>query len=325
MRIFERGGKRIEVTVDPDSPIQAKWDADRQCRQLVADGWLRVAGSAEELASQPELLAALRANREDRETYAIFADWLCEHGDPWGQLMAVQVALAALPRVGQAQRRDELEREEIKLRFQHAARLWGPIGEQIIDVETQRYASDIVDAEWRCGFVRAAQFRDTAERIEAVLPQFAKLEIAQLLRSLAIEPTEWRRATADVLAAQAWPELTRLTVASHGYGPTRRAIDARWIVPALATEVTPRLTELEVRGSHSTDGLCIALATNPIHERLQYLELLGGQLTEEGIAALASGSLRLLHLKLTGRGPQDARAMLARTAKTVIVVFDQAD
>jgi uncharacterized protein (TIGR02996 family) len=281
MRIFERGGQRIEVPVDPDSPIQAKWDADRQCRQLVADGWVRVAGDAGELASQPELLAALRANREDRDTYAIFADWLCEHGDPWGQLMAVQVALAALPRVGEALRRDELAREEVTLRFQHAARLWGPIGEQIVDVETQRYASDIIDAEWHCGFVRAAQFRDTAEHIEAVLPQFAKLEVAQLLQSLTIEPTVWRRATADVLASQPWPELTRLTVATDGYGAQRRAIDARWIVPALATEVTPRLTHLEVRGSHSTDGLCIALATNPIHARLQYLELLDSQLTEE--------------------------------------------
>jgi uncharacterized protein (TIGR02996 family) len=322
VRIFERGGKRIEIPIDPDSPIKAKWDADRQCRQLVAEGWVRVAGDAEELASQPELLAALRVNRDDRDTYAIFADWLCEHGDPWGQLMAVQVALAELPRFGVALRRDELEREEVKLRFMHAARLWGPIGEQIIDVATQRYASDIVEAEWRCGFVEAAQFRETPERIEAMLPLFAKLEVAQLLHSLVIEPSEWRRSTADVLAAQVWPELDRLTVATDGYGPIRRAIDARWIVPALATEVTPRLTQLEVRGSHSTDGLCIALATNPIHARLQRLELLGSQFTEEGIAALASGSLSLQHLKLTGQGPQGARSMLARCAKSLIVAFE---
>jgi uncharacterized protein (TIGR02996 family) len=322
VRIFERAGKRIEVPVDPDSPIRAKWDADRQCRQLVADGWVRVAGNAEELASQPELIAALRANRDDRDTYAIFADWLCEHGDPWGQLMAVQVALAELPRVGVALRRNELEREEVKLRFMHASRLWGPIGEQIVDVATQRYASDIVEAEWHCGFVAAAQFRDTAERIEAVLPLFAKLEVAQLLRSLVVEPTEWRRSTTDVLAAQPWPELVKLTVATDGYGPLRRAIDARWIVPALAPEITPRLTQLEVRGSHSTDGLCIALATHPMREQLQDLELLGGQFTDEGITALASCGLSLQHLKLTGQGPQGARSMLARIAKTVVVAFE---
>jgi uncharacterized protein (TIGR02996 family) len=328
VRIFERAGRRIEVLVDPDSPIspiRAKWDADRQCRQLVADGWVRVAGDAEELASQPELIAALRANHEDRDTYAIFADWLCEHGDPWGQLMAVQVALAGLPRVGVAQRRNELEREEVKLRFMHASRLWGPIGEQIVDEATQRYASDIIDAEWYCGFVRAAHFRDTNERIEAVLPLFAKLEVAQLLQSLSIEPTAWRRTTADVLAMQHWPELSRLTVASDGYGPNRREIDARWIAPVLATDVTPRLTHLEVRGSHSTDGLCVALATHPIRERLQHLELLGGQFTEEGIAALASGGLSLQHVKLTGQGPEGARVMLSRTAKTVIVAFDNYD
>ena len=111
-------------------------------------------------------------------------------------------------------------------------------------------------------------------------------------------------------------------MATDGYGLLRRAIDARWIVPALAAEITPRLTQLEVRGSHSTDGLCIALATNPIHERLQHLELLGGQFTDEGIAALASGSLSLQHLKLTGQGPQGARSMLARIAKTVVVAFE---
>lgn len=55
-------------------------DADRRCRQLVAEGWVRVAGGAE-LASQPELLAALRANGDDLDTYTIFADWLSQHGD----------------------------------------------------------------------------------------------------------------------------------------------------------------------------------------------------------------------------------------------------
>lgn len=320
MRVFERGGKRIEVTTDLDSSIKAKWDADRRCRQLVADGWVLVAGAAE-LASQPELLATLRANGDDLETYTIFADWLSQHGDPWGQVMAVQVALAALPRFGAIERRNELEREETKLRFLHAGRLWGALGEQIVDEATQRYASDIVESEWYCGFVRSAQLRSTADRVESVLAAFAKLEVAQLVRSLLIEPEPWRRETIDVLAAQRWPELQALTIAAPGYGAPPREIDARWIVSALAPEVTPKLKRLDVRGSHSTDGLCIALATHPIRARLEHLELIGGQFTEEGIAALASGGLHLQQLRLTGVGPAEARAMLARTAKTVIVAF----
>ena len=44
MRIFERGGRRREITLDPlaSSPIKAKWDADRECKQLLADGWQEV-------------------------------------------------------------------------------------------------------------------------------------------------------------------------------------------------------------------------------------------------------------------------------------------
>ena len=318
MRIFERGGKRIEVVVDPDSPIRAKWDADRQCRLLLADGWVRVAGDAEELASQPALLAALRANSDDLDTYEILADWLSEHGDPWGQLMAVQIALARLPRVKVAQRRDELEREEDKLSFLHAGRLWGSLGEQIVDEATQRYASTMIDAEWYCGFVRAARFHDLP--FEVVLA-FARLEIAQLVRSLAIESTKWRRENCDVLAAQPWPRLDRLIIADDSQRVAQEGLDARWLVPVLAPEVTPALTQLQVRGSHSADGLCIALATSPIRTRLRQLDLLDCQFTEEGIAALASGGLSLDQIKLTGRGPRSARTMLARTAKTVIVIF----
>jgi uncharacterized protein (TIGR02996 family) len=319
VKVFERGGVRREVVVETSS-IKAKWDYDRECRRLRAEGWLLVAGDAEELASQPELIAALRADPEDVDTYAILADWLSEHDDPWGQLMAIQIAIARLPRFGASARRDELEREETRLRFVHAARIWGRLGEQILDEATQHYACDAVDVEWFCGFIRSARISDDVDLVIATLPDLA---IARLLRSLELRADAWQRRTFDRMSVQQWPELRtlKITTTSGEIWGDPAAVDALWIVPAL--EATPRLTELAVYGSHSTDGLCIALAANAIGARLERLVLMDGQFTDQGIAALASGNLKLRDLHLVGNGPANARAMLEGVAKTVTVNFGE--
>jgi len=316
MRVFERRGARREVNVETSS-IKAKWDADRECRRLLAEGWIRVGGEAVELASQPELIAALHANPEDIDTYAIFADWLSEHGDPWGLLMAVQIAIAQLPRHSRDSglRRKELDREETRLRYLHAARIWGSLGEQIVDEATQRYASDLVEAEWFCGFVRSARID------EEVIDRFAALDVSQLLQALELRATEWKRTTLDLLAKTRWPELQSLKITTAVRA--RPLADARSIVPAF--EAMPKLIELAVHGSHSTDGLCIALAANPIAARLERLDLTGCQFTDQGIRALASGHLRLRELRIGGIGPDDARSVLAGVAKTVTVLFGPLD
>ncbi len=300
----------IEIDAGAASPIRAKWDADRRCRQLLEDGWVQVEGTREATASQPELLAALAANPDDLDTIQIYGDWLAERDDPWGQIILIQHALATLPRFGQTERRDSLQREDIRLRFVHAARLWGALGEQVIDEPAQKYAADLVEATWRCGFVRDALLRGLPEEIELVLAPLASLEITRFLRTLALQSTHWERRTCDAIAAQRWPHLEKLEIRA-----THRDLDARWIVPILAPEVTPRLTELCVESSSSTDGLCFALATNPIGARLQKLHLLDAALTKEGLAFLNGGSFDSLRsLKLTGSGPPNAKRLLSRIA-----------
>ena len=324
MRIFERGGERIEIAADPEATIKQKWDADCECRNLLAAGWTRIAGADTELASQPQLIEALRDD-DDLETYEILADWLSSHGDPWGALMAVQIAIARLPRysprLGATERRNELEREETRLRFLHAARLWGALGEQIIDPETQHYASDLVVADWYCGFVRTARIPSFDP---ALFRTFAALEIAELVRGLELT-AKWTRPLFDVLAERPLTSMRALSIATPAFGVRRAAtfrheVDARWLFPAL--ERAPQLTSLSLLGSHSTDDLVVALATHPISARLEELVLLEGQFTDSGIGALAGGSFRKLRdLRLTGAGPSHARATLARVAKVVRVHF----
>jgi uncharacterized protein (TIGR02996 family) len=319
MRVFERGGRRREITLDPlaSSPIKAKWDADRECKQLLADGWTQVAAGegADELAlTKPELLAAIAQNPDDLDGYPILADWLIERGDPWGQLIALQHALATLPRFGASAKRDELSREEARLMFMSAQRLWGSLGSTIVDDATQRYASGVLDCEWKCGFIRSVRGRAPADHLELVLRDFAGLEIAGFVNSLYLESASWSRTFGDALVAHRWPALRELEIYSAD-GYRTGWLDARAVVPMLAPECTPVLTKLTLNSTHSTDGLCLALATNPIGRRLESLTLLDAQLTDEGVAYLQGGRFdNLRRLRISGNGPRNAGDALARLA-----------
>jgi hypothetical protein len=80
-------------------------------------------------------------------------------------------------------------------------------------------------------------------------------------------------------------------------------------------ERTPVLTKLTLNSTHSTDGLCLALATNPIGRRLESLTLLDAELTDEGIAYLQGGQFdNLRRLRISGVGPRTASTSLARLA-----------
>jgi uncharacterized protein (TIGR02996 family) len=328
MRVFERGGRRREITLDPlaSSPIKAKWDADRECKQLLADGWTQVEVSedADELGlTKSELLAAIAENPDDLDAYPILADWLIERGDSWGNLIAIQHGLATLPRFGAGAKRDELAREEARLMFMASQRLWGPLGGTIVDEATQRYASDVLDCDWRCGFIRTARSRASAAHVELVLRDFAGLEIAQFLNLLVIESLGWSRTFGDALAAHAWPSLRELDLRTPTNVEQGDRLDARAVVPMLDPSLTPQLTKLAVSGTSATDGLCLALATNPIGRRLESLTLLDAQLTDEGVAYLQGGRFEnLRRLRISGIGPRNAADALARLAAFTEIQLD---
>lgn len=264
-----------------------------------------------------KLLAAIDSNRDDLDAYRVYADWLTEQGDPWGQIIAVQHALKTLPRFGQAARRDELEREETRLLYEHRGRLWGALADELFDASTQTSANDLVETTWMCGFADTIRIlRAPAPLLATLLPRVAKLEIMRHVRAIDLVTPTWTRAAFDALAGQAWPSVEALSIVGE-----ESRLDARWVLPAV--DAMFALRQLTVHTSHSTDGLCIALATHAVGDRLTSLILGDGQFTDEGIAALAAGKFsKLERLVLSGHGPPGAQSMLARSARNVTVRFD---
>ncbi len=86
------------------------------------------------------LEAAIASAPEEPAGYLVYADWLQQRGEPRGELIVVQHALAAAPRD------PALRAREAALFEAHGARLLGPlalVGDARVD--------------WHCGFVRAVE------------------------------------------------------------------------------------------------------------------------------------------------------------------------
>jgi hypothetical protein len=350
VRVFERGSERVEIDVvdrtivvrrhhngtvetssqEASSGPTAKWDADRMAAAFVDQGFVRV-GRDVIAPSQDELIARLEANPEELDTYDVLADWLSDRGDPWGLVIAVQTAIARFPRFTPEPRRDELARADALQLFQHAARLWGELGDTIVDADTQTYAIDRLHPEWHCGFVRAIR-ADLAgvEHLRAL----AGLDIARLLQTIAIGSDAWPSGVLDPLIDASWPQLHTLTLHSRTAEPEyawrrRRGVaippdelelDAGLISPILDGKRAPRLSSLAIGNSRGTDAVCHALAASPLAPTLRSLALHFSELTDDGITALERARFDALdELVISGFGPEDAAARLRSKARTVRV------
>ena len=306
MRVFERADSRWEIEISEQrvvarrfvgdaladdassshsSALRAKWEADRFCAHLAAQGFTRAVDEIPPLG-KAELEDALRADPEDPETYLVYADWLSERGDDWGQLIAIQHAQRTLPRGGEALRRDELARMETMLRFRLGARLWGRLGETVFDEPTQKYWCDLIDATWDCGFLRAVQIRYVdADVFVELIDGLHALPIASVLREIVLVDDDWVPEAIDAFASRKWPQLRRLVVAGR--------FEVRRLLPALAH--TPELTSLTLQAG----------------------------LFDGAIDELAKLSLpKLEKLELTGSIPGDAYARLRHLARSVRVISD---
>jgi hypothetical protein len=237
-------------------------------------------------------------------------------------LIALQHALESLPRGTPAERRDELYRAETRWRFQHAARVWGVLGETIINEATQKYACDLIDARWHCGFLRDVSIRNAGNYFELLARTLPRLEVAALVRKLVLVDADWGPGTLEIAAAARWPALQSLEIVSDSGAFERANLDATRIVPFLA--MTPKLVRLVAMGTHTTDTLCTAIAGDPLADRLESLVLYDARLTEVGIRALADGRFpALTELKLSGLGPPTARETLAGKAARVNVALEE--
>jgi uncharacterized protein (TIGR02996 family) len=211
-------------------------------------------------ANRETLLAAIRATPDDLDAYRVYGDWLSERGDPRGQLIAVQHALAT---AGDPDR-DQLR--ALEARLLRTLPLWGALGDAIVDM---------IEATWRCGFVRAATVRELgADRaFAAVVHELTTLETCALLDNLSLESASWAPHALDAVVREHWPTL-------------------EW---------------LHVRGEHDetrydTASLCAALANPQFAPRLRGVTLEEGTFGDNALELLARSPRSLEQLHLSGLG-----------------------
>lgn len=185
--------------------LRALWEVDRLCQEREAAGFALISrDDRRPPLARSDFEQALRADPDGEENYLVHADWLQSQGDPIGQLIAVQHALAHSRRG--SERHAELERQEMTMLFEHRRHLWGPLGDRIIDQNLQLYASELFAPVWHLGFLRSVEFNlfdlqlpaglDIAHLARALFD----LHIAKLLRGIAVQP----------LSGRTWPGLHEL-------------------------------------------------------------------------------------------------------------------
>lgn len=155
------------------------------------------------LTRHPELEAAIAATPDDSGPYQVFADFLQSNNDPWGTLIALQVA-------GKQESADAfLDR--------NADALLGDLA--------GLYRGRDLELEWRWGFIRRAHLRatlDTAHRLTAVLRQLLAHRLAPRIDALDLDASNPTPLAELVLASAHARQLRELVLNGN-----RHHVDAR--------------------------------------------------------------------------------------------------
>ncbi|MCW5804236.1 MAG: TIGR02996 domain-containing protein [Deltaproteobacteria bacterium] len=145
-------GKRVTVTrgeLGADSEVEehelatveeAQFFVADAAREVERRGWVERAyeESYDDGPREPALEAAITHAPEEPGGYLVYADWLQQRGEPRGELIVLQHALAT------GGRDAELRQREAALLDEHPDRLRGPLA-----------LAGGARVDWWCGFVRA--------------------------------------------------------------------------------------------------------------------------------------------------------------------------
>jgi len=145
-----------------------------------AAGFAEVFALPEPTPRNLELEAAIRAHRDDPATYDVYADWLEDHGNPFGELIHLQRAL------------EESADPEKQARMAELRRAYGAGN------------PDAFTVEWRWGFWRRLRVDNSAANDDfdapaELRPAFGRFACSQL-DELRIGSLRWEHAAADVPA-----------------------------------------------------------------------------------------------------------------------------
>jgi uncharacterized protein (TIGR02996 family) len=215
---------------------------------------------------RPEVLAFLRdikANPEDNTPRLILADWLEERGDPRGEYVRLDCALAHMELgepAWQATQRSILELREL-----HAKEWFGPLEQWVHYPPSRRGLVRIEVPAWQ--FLKAPK-------------GLAETEVYAWVGELVLVGMTPRR-LGKLAASPNLEDLATLTLEQHELG-------AGEIVTLLDSPRLARLTGLELSGKPLRDRGAMVLAAAPQLARLHNLTLDSNLIGDEGAAALAA-------------------------------------
>ena len=235
------GARGREETVACKDYWEAQRRRAREVRRRFGRGYLP-ADRGVRMAENPELEAAILAEPDARERWLVYADWLQAAGDPRGELMMLDHALAAggAPPDAQERRRELIER----------------YADFLLPSSLQQHVGDRESpcaATWRLGFLdslRLAGAHDDGESDPgALVLEALQHPSARFLRELAIGPVssfDYGEVVREIAAA-APPLLRSLHLADFTWDDCELSWtslgDVSPLYPAL-----PRLERLILRG-----------------------------------------------------------------------------
>ena len=214
----------------------------------------RKAGAEEKpvSATNVELDALVAEDPADLARYLVYADWLQERGDPRGELVVTQHALAQTSLEDPAY--DDLESREARIFERHGEALLGPLAplRKMRDGRTKRTGQSPAyrALAWRCGFVRALRLDRHGAEAEETDGAF----VASIVPHPTLRQVEHLVAGAahGVPFGATWPAMATvrsLRIATSWMGERRIAF-----APALWSTMTPRLQRLAVGNALATLG-----------------------------------------------------------------------
>lgn len=256
---------------------------------------------------EPAFEAAILRDPDDLASYAVYGDWLAEHGEPRGELITTQLA-------ADASGDPELRRAALRVFARHREHFLGALG-------------DTIAAEaftWRAGFIQRAElahdrllFMDGARVVATmadVVTQLLAHPSARFLTDLAVltvERDRWGRPLGtfvddvDRIARARPAALRRLQLGDSGHGVAQLgSLEALW--PAL-----PQLRELVAHGE-----LALGDCTLPELRRAVFAPAALPRRTAAQLARARWPRLEELRITFGGYAHAIGRELVALVART---------
>jgi uncharacterized protein (TIGR02996 family) len=264
-------------------------------------------------------LQRIRAYPDDDAPRLVFADWLDEQGDPRGEFIRVQIALAQLDREKAAagdrplrpdreERRAMLLVRDQALRDRHEEEWTAPFRRFATRPLFRRGFVEVVNVDAH-NFVRHAPELFTAGPLRHIY----LLDIGGTLPGVLQLPLLSRLSALTIHASHAGEPLARAVAASECLGGLKRLDLSRNRFEGdaaghlAASGGLAGLEELDLRENELGEGGARALAASPHYGSLRDLELRGNRLGPSGAEALAA-SERLPAIERLGLAENDIGA-----------------